>query len=192
LEDNQSSRALFIRMAIINTVSTPWTQPPWRPSRTTGIAPPTALRSNTEATHDQYPHRPRRRARRAYRPRRAVHRAPRLGPLVFTPPGTVEFSRSIGLPGALTCVVFAAEVVGGALLVLGVRVRGVAMALTPILLDANRAHAGSGWLRTSAKDAWQEPVFLAVAATVQALLADGTCALRAAHAARRAMARRAA
>ena len=39
---------------------------------------------------------------------------------VFTLPGTVKFFESLGLPGALAYLTFAAELVGGALLVAGV------------------------------------------------------------------------
>ena len=39
---------------------------------------------------------------------------------VFTLPGTVKFFETVGFPGFLAYVVFAAELAGGALLVLGV------------------------------------------------------------------------
>jgi putative oxidoreductase len=46
--------------------------------------------------------------------------------------GTAAFFVGIGLPGALAYVTFAAEVVGGAMLILGVQARWVALALSPI------------------------------------------------------------
>ena len=58
---------------------------------------------------------------------------------VFTLPGTFKFFESLGLPGALGYVTFAAELAGGALLVAGVRTRIVALALTPFVL---RGHLG--------------------------------------------------
>jgi putative oxidoreductase len=98
--------------------------------------------------------------------------------VVFTLPGTVGFFQSLGLPGVLAYVTFAAELVGGVLLVLGVRTRVVAAALIPILLGATWAHAGNGWLFSAANGGWEYPLFLTAAAAVQALLGDGALALR--------------
>lgn len=98
--------------------------------------------------------------------------------VVFTLPGTVGFFQSLGLPGVLAYVTFAAELVGGVLLVLGVRTRVVAAALIPILLGATWAHAGNGWLFSAANGGWEYPLFLTAAAAVQALLGDGALARR--------------
>ncbi|MBL8513488.1 MAG: DoxX family protein, partial [Betaproteobacteria bacterium] len=65
---------------------------------------------------------------------------------VFTLPGTVQFFQSLGLPGFLGYATFAAELVGGVLILLGVQARWVALALVPILLGATWAHAGNGWV----------------------------------------------
>src|SRR5581483_10969419 len=65
---------------------------------------------------------------------------------VFTIPGTVQFFQSVGFPGALAYVTIAAELVGGALLVLGVKARAVALALIPLLLGAAWVHHGNGWV----------------------------------------------
>lgn len=97
--------------------------------------------------------------------------------LVFTLPGTAQFFASIGLPPALGYAVFAAELIGGALLILGIYTRAVALALVPVLVGALWAHAGNGWLFTSANGGWEYPLFLAVAALVQALIGDGAHAL---------------
>ena len=56
--------------------------------------------------------------------------------LVFTLPGTADFFAAIGLPGWFAYLVFAAEAAGGALLMLGVQTRWVALALAPILAGA--------------------------------------------------------
>ena len=69
---------------------------------------------------------------------------------VFTLPGTAQFFASLGLPGALGYATFGAELVGGALLIAGVQTRIVALSLTPIVLGATWAHAGNGWVFTSA------------------------------------------
>ena len=98
--------------------------------------------------------------------------------LVFTLPGTVAFFESLGLPGFLAYVTAFAEIAGGAALIVGFQVRWVALALIPVLLGATWAHAGNGWLFTSAKGGWEYPAFLTVAALVQALLGAGVFALR--------------
>ena len=99
---------------------------------------------------------------------------------VFTLPGTAQFFASLGLPGVLGYVTFAAELVGGILLIAGVRTRIVSLALVPILIGATWAHAGNGWVFTSANGGWEYPAFWTVALVVQALLGDGAFAFRAA------------
>ena len=97
---------------------------------------------------------------------------------VFTLPGTAQFFQSLGLPGALGYVTFAAELVGGILLILGVGTRWVAAALVPIMLGATWAHAGNGWVFSAPKGGWEYPAFWTVTLFVQALLGDGAYALR--------------
>lgn len=97
---------------------------------------------------------------------------------VFTLPGTAQFFASIGLPAFLGYVTFGAELIGGILLIAGVRTRVVAVALVPILLGATWAHAGNGWLFTSPNGGWEYPAFWTVALVVQALLGDGAFAFR--------------
>jgi putative oxidoreductase len=97
---------------------------------------------------------------------------------VFTLPGTAQFFASLGLPGVLGYATFAAELVGGVLLILGVRTRTVALALVPVLLGATWAHAGNGWLFTSPNGGWEYPAFWTVTLAVQALLGDGAFAFR--------------
>jgi len=96
---------------------------------------------------------------------------------VFTLPGTAQFFESLGLPAALAYATFAAELVGGALLIVGLGTRWVAAALIPVLLGAAWAHLGNGWVFSAPKGGWEYPVFLAVTAMVQALLGDGAYAL---------------
>jgi len=97
---------------------------------------------------------------------------------VFTLPGTAQFFQSLGLPGVLGYVTFAAELVGGILLVLGYRTRWVAAALVPIMLGATWAHAGNGWVFSGPNGGWEYPAFWTVTLFVQALLGDGAYALR--------------
>jgi putative oxidoreductase len=96
---------------------------------------------------------------------------------VFTLEGNAQFFASIGLPAALGYVVFAAEAVGGVLLILGVQSRWVALALLPILLGAVWVHAPNGWMFGYPNGGWEYPAYLSVLAIVQALLGDGAHAL---------------
>jgi putative oxidoreductase len=98
--------------------------------------------------------------------------------LVFTLPGTAQFFASVGFPGWTAYLVFAAELAGGVLLVLGVQTRAVALALVPVLIGALYVHAGNGWLFTAKNGGWEYPLFLVAASLVQALLGDGAYALR--------------
>lgn len=97
--------------------------------------------------------------------------------VVFTLAGTAQFFQSIGLPGLLAYLVFGMEALGGLLLILGVKTRLTAVALVPVLIGATWAHAGNGWLFTNQGGGWEYPLFLAIAAGVQALLGAGAFAL---------------
>lgn len=97
---------------------------------------------------------------------------------VFTLPGTVKFFESLGLPGPLAYVTFFAELIGGALILIGLGTRYVSAALVPILLGAAWAHAGNGWVFSAPNGGWEYPVFLAFAAASAALLGDGAYAVR--------------
>ena len=97
---------------------------------------------------------------------------------VFSLPGTVGFFESVGFPGWLAYATVAAELLGGAFLILGVYARWVALALVPILLGALQVHLGNGWVFSAEGGGWEYPAFLAAASLVQALLGDGAYALR--------------
>jgi putative oxidoreductase len=97
--------------------------------------------------------------------------------VVFTIPGTVQFFESLGLPGFAAYATIAAEGLGGIALILGVQTRLVALALVPVLAGALWVHAGNGWLFTAQGGGWEYPLFLTVAAVVQALIGDGALAL---------------
>lgn len=97
--------------------------------------------------------------------------------MVFTLPGTARFFASIGLPGWSAYLVFMAEVLGGIMLVLGVRARWVALALTPILAGATWAHWGNVWMFGYANGGWEYPFYLTLLAVAQFLLGDGAFAL---------------
>jgi putative oxidoreductase len=93
--------------------------------------------------------------------------------------GTAGFFVGVGLPGWLAYVTFAAEAVGGALLILGVQTRWVVLVLSPALFGAIIwVHAGNGWVFTAPNGGWEYPAFLIVVSVVQFLLGDGAYALR--------------
>ncbi len=97
---------------------------------------------------------------------------------VFTLPGTAQFFVSIGLPGFLAYPVFAAELLGGLALLLGVYTRAVALALVPVMAVAAWVHVPNGWVHTSAGGGWEYPVFLIAASIALGLLGDGAFALK--------------
>lgn len=97
---------------------------------------------------------------------------------VFTLPGTAQYFESIGLPGILAYPVFAAELLGGIALVLGLYARQVALLLVPIMAAAAWVHVPNGWVHTSEGGGWEYPVFLIVASLSLWSIGDGTWALR--------------
>lgn len=96
----------------------------------------------------------------------------------FTLAGTAQYFASIGLPGPLAYAVFAAETVGGVLLLLNYRTRWVALGLIPVLLGALWVHVGNGWVFSNAGGGWEYPVFLVVISAVVALQAAPVSAKR--------------
>lgn len=85
--------------------------------------------------------------------------------------GTAGYFASIGLPSSLAYGVFAAEAVGGALLLANVATGWVSLALIPILGGALWAHAGNGWVFSNEGGGWEYPLFLIVVSVVVALQA---------------------
>ena len=90
----------------------------------------------------------------------------------FTLAGTAQYFQSIGLPGFSAYAVFAAEAIGGVLLVLNIKTRWVAAALVPVLVGATWVHIGNGWVFSNQGGGWEYPVFLIVATIVVALQAQ--------------------
>lgn len=98
--------------------------------------------------------------------------------LTFGLPGTARFFVSVGLPGWLAYVTFAAEALGGVLLILGIYTRWVALALTlPLLGAIVWVHGGNGWVFSAPNGGWEYPAFLLAVSAVQVLLGDGAYAL---------------
>ena len=97
--------------------------------------------------------------------------------MVFTPAGTAGFFNSLGLPSWLAYATIVAEILGGLLLIGGIRTRLVALALLPILIGAVWVHSGNGWLFSNENGGWEFPLFLVFAAVAQTLLGDGAYSL---------------
>lgn len=92
-------------------------------------------------------------------------------------PTTVQFFASQGFPGWTAYAVVAAELVGGAMLILGVQVRAVALVLVPVLLGALKVHLPNGFVFSYPNGGWEYPAFLIVVSGVQALIGEGAYAL---------------
>lgn len=102
--------------------------------------------------------------------------------LTFGLAGTAGYFTSIGLPGWLAYLTFAAEAAGGIMLVLGIQARWVALALIPALAGAIIwAHGANGWVFTAPGGGWEYPLYLIVLSIAQALLGDGRYALSPSH-----------
>lgn len=98
--------------------------------------------------------------------------------LVFTLPGTAQYFASIGFAGYLAYPVFAAELLGGIALLLGVYARQAALALVPVMAVAAWVHLPNGWVHTSTGGGWEYPVFLIATSISLWLLGDGAAALK--------------
>jgi putative oxidoreductase len=83
--------------------------------------------------------------------------------------GTAGYFASIGLPAGLAYFVFAAEAIGGVLILANVATAWVSLALVPILGGALWAHAGNGWVFSNAGGGWEYPLFLIVVSVAVAL-----------------------
>jgi putative oxidoreductase len=93
--------------------------------------------------------------------------------VVYGVAGTVGFFESLGLPAAAAYMTMGAEIATGIALIAGYQVRAVSLAIIPVLIGATWVHAGNGWVFSNAGGGWEYPVFLIVAALVQAMLGSG-------------------
>jgi len=97
---------------------------------------------------------------------------------VFTPAGTAQYFKSLGLPGEVAYLTIAAEVGGGVLLILGIETRWVALALVPLMAGTIvLVHGKAGWQFTNKDGGWEYPAFWIVGLLALALLGDGAAAL---------------
>jgi putative oxidoreductase len=85
----------------------------------------------------------------------------------------------VGFPGFLAYPVIAFEIIGGAMLILGILPRWIAGLAAVELLVASTVHWANGWAFAAPNGGgWEYPVFLAVTAAALALLGDGAYAMR--------------
>ncbi|OUR63580.1 LysR family transcriptional regulator [Colwellia sp. 39_35_sub15_T18] len=99
--------------------------------------------------------------------------------LVFTPEGTVGYFASLGVPGWFAYPTMAIELIGGAMLILGIKTRPVSLALIPVLVGAMvLVHGAKGWLFTNEGGGWEYPLFLIAALIAQSLLGNGAITLK--------------
>ncbi|OGB22197.1 MAG: hypothetical protein A3I66_17650 [Burkholderiales bacterium RIFCSPLOWO2_02_FULL_57_36] len=97
---------------------------------------------------------------------------------VFTIPGFQGFLASHGMPPMLALPIVVMELIGGVLIVLGIRGRLVSLLLLPVLIGATAAHAANGWVFSNPQGGWEYPVFLMAMSIVHGLLGDGALALK--------------
>lgn len=97
--------------------------------------------------------------------------------LVFTVPGFEQFLAGLGMPTFIAWPTVIAELLGGALILLGVHGRVVSLALLPVLAGALFAHAGNGWVFSNPNGGWEYPLFLMAMSVVHFLLGDGAAAV---------------
>lgn len=102
-----------------------------------------------------------------------------LKAFTYTPAGTALAFVQLGLPAALAYLTMAAELVGGAALILGIQTRAVALAFVPLLIGTIVFdHGNNGWVFSNPGGGWEFPAFWIATLLVQALLGDGAFALR--------------
>ena len=85
--------------------------------------------------------------------------------------GTAGYFASLGLPPETAYLVFAAEAVGGVLLLANVATGWVSLALIPVLAGAFWVHSGNGWVFSANGGGWEYPLFLIIVSVVVALQA---------------------
>jgi len=93
---------------------------------------------------------------------------------VFTPEGTVGFFGSLGIPGWLAYPTIAIELMGGAMLILGLKAKTISLALIPVLIGTIvLVHGANGWVFANEGGGWEYPLFLIIALVAQSLMGNG-------------------
>lgn len=93
-------------------------------------------------------------------------------------PVTIKLFTSTGMPELLAYPLVVIEILGGALLILGLAVRCVSMLLMPMLIGAIVfVHGGNGWIYTSPGGGWEYLAFLLAVSVSLVCLGGGRYAL---------------
>ena len=98
--------------------------------------------------------------------------------MVFGMDGLAGWLPTIGFPAWTAAPLIGAEILAGALILLGIHGRIVSLAMIPVMIGAASVHAGNGWVFSAAGGGWEYPVFLVVASLAHFAVGDGAYALR--------------
>lgn len=93
--------------------------------------------------------------------------------LVFTPSGTSQYFESLGFPGFTAYIAIVFEIGGGALLLLGIFTRVIAIIAVIEMLVITFIHYGNGWQFSNTGGGWEYPAFMTITALSLALLGNG-------------------
>lgn len=96
---------------------------------------------------------------------------------VFGPAGFAAFLEARGLSALLAWPIMSAEIVGGAMILLGLAGRAATAALTPVLVGAVAVHWPNGWAFAAPGGGWEYPAFLLAAAIAHLTGGDGAFSL---------------
>jgi len=97
---------------------------------------------------------------------------------VFTPKGTADYFKSLGLPAFMGNVSIAIETLGGAMLILGIATRPVALLLIPQMLGTIvLVHGKKGFWFTNEGGGWEYPGLWIICLVVIAMIGSGAAAL---------------
>jgi putative oxidoreductase len=98
--------------------------------------------------------------------------------LVLTWPGVLKLFAAIGLPGWMAYPMVAAELIGGACLILGLHARWAALLLMPTLMGAIAfVHGSLGWIFTSPGGGWEYLAVLICVSIAVACLGNGALSI---------------
>jgi putative oxidoreductase len=98
--------------------------------------------------------------------------------LTFGLAGTAAFFDSLGFAAWLAYPVIGFEVLAGALIVLGLWVRPLAIIAAVLLAVTIYVHSPNGWLFSAPNGGWEYPLYLTLTALAVALAGEGAYALR--------------
>lgn len=98
--------------------------------------------------------------------------------MVFGVAGLAGWLPTTGFPAWTAAPLIGAEILAGALILLGIHGRVVSLAMIPVMIGAATVHVGNGWVFSAAGGGWEYPVFLVVASLAHFAMGDGALALK--------------